>query len=63
MTNQHPITPPPELVEQWYDACILEGAITYDEYKFAIPLPPNGAPTKSWRRVVSGWSATITIRR
>ena len=30
-----PITPPPELVEQWYDACILEGAITYGEYKFA----------------------------
>ena len=22
MTNQHPITPPPELVEQWHDAWI-----------------------------------------
>ena len=21
MTNQHPITPPPELVEQWYNEC------------------------------------------
>ena len=21
MTNQHPITPPPELVDQWYNAC------------------------------------------
>jgi hypothetical protein len=43
MTNQHPITPPPELVEQWYDACILEGAITYDEYKFAAFAAQWGA--------------------
>ena len=35
MTNQHPITPPPELVEQWFDASVLEGAITYDEFNFA----------------------------
>ena len=33
MTN--PITPPPELVEQWFDASVLEGAITYDEFNFA----------------------------
>jgi len=38
-----PITPPPELVEQWYDACILEGAITYDEYKFAAFAAQWGA--------------------
>jgi hypothetical protein len=37
------ITPPPELVEQWYDACILEGAITYDEYKFAAFAAQWGA--------------------
>ena len=43
MLNQHPITPPPELVEQWYDACILEGAITYDEYKFAAFAAQWGA--------------------
>ena len=43
MRNQHPITPPPELVEQWYDACILEGAITYDEYKFAAQAAQWGA--------------------
>jgi len=43
MTNQHPITPPPELVRQWYDACILEGAITYDEYKFAAFAAQWGA--------------------
>ena len=43
MTNQHPITPPPELVEQWYDACVLEGAITYDEYKFAAFAAQWGA--------------------
>jgi hypothetical protein len=24
MTNQHPITPPPELVEQWANACPYE---------------------------------------
>jgi hypothetical protein len=29
------ITPPPELVEQWFDASVLEGAITYDEFNFA----------------------------
>jgi hypothetical protein len=42
MTN-HPITPPPELVEQWYDACILEGAITYDEHRFAAFAAQWGA--------------------
>ncbi len=31
--EKHPITPPPELVEQWFDACVLEGATTYDEFK------------------------------
>ena len=31
----HPITPPPELVDQWYEASVLEGDITYDEYNFA----------------------------
>ena len=41
MTNS--ITPPPELVEQWYDACVLEGAITYDEYKFAAFAAQWGA--------------------
>jgi hypothetical protein len=39
----HPITPPPELVEQWYDACILEGAITYDEHRFAAFAAQWGA--------------------
>ena len=29
------ITPPPELVDQWFDASVLEGAITYDEFNFA----------------------------
>jgi hypothetical protein len=43
MTMTDPITPPPELVEQWYDACILEGAITYDEYKFAAFAAQWGA--------------------
>ncbi len=33
MTHEHPITPPPELVEQWFDACVLEGVTTYDEFK------------------------------
>jgi hypothetical protein len=31
--TDHPITPPPELVEQWFDACVLEGVTTYDEFK------------------------------
>ena len=29
------ITPPPELVEQWFESSVLEGRITYDEYNFA----------------------------
>ena len=33
--TKHPITPPPELVEQWFEASVLEGRITYDEYNFA----------------------------
>jgi hypothetical protein len=39
----HPITPPPELVGQWFDACVLEGAITYDEFKFAAFAAQWGA--------------------
>ncbi len=35
MTQEHPITPPPELVDQWFEASVLEGRITYDEYNFA----------------------------
>jgi hypothetical protein len=36
MTDQHhPITPPPELVDQWYEASVLESGIMYDEYNFA----------------------------
>ena len=33
MTADHPITPPPELVQQWFDTCVLEGVTTYDEFK------------------------------
>jgi hypothetical protein len=29
------IQPPRELVDQWFDASVLEGAITYDEFNFA----------------------------
>ena len=27
MTNQHPITPPPELVQQWWDKCTSDDLI------------------------------------
>lgn len=33
--NNHPITPPKKLVDQWFEASVLEGEITYDEYNFA----------------------------
>ena len=29
------ITPPTELVKQWFESSVLEGRITYDEYNFA----------------------------
>jgi hypothetical protein len=47
MTQQHPITPPPKLVEQWLDAnAKVQGYIA---------IKPNGALTRSWRRAVSGF--------
>ena len=42
----HPITPPPELVEQWFEASVLEGRITYDEFNFANLAARWGADTE-----------------
>lgn len=39
----HPITAPSELVEQWFDASVLEGDITYDEFNFATLAARWGA--------------------
>jgi hypothetical protein len=46
--NQHPITPPPKLIERWFDACVLEvqGATVYEdfkEFKFATLAAQWGA--------------------
>ena len=43
MTNQHPITPPPELVEQWWDA--VPGTFTHlaDEMQLATAAAQWGA--------------------
>ena len=51
----HPITPPFELVRQWS----ADSPIQYNNQDWAYELfiahhAPNGAPTKSWRRAVSG---------
>ena len=60
MTNQHSITPPPELVEQWYQE--------YDSFcprppleVYIAPKLPNGAPPKNWQRVVSGYPSIFHI--
>lgn len=43
MTNQHPITPPPNLVEQWWDA--VPGSFTYlaDKMQLATAAAQWGA--------------------
>jgi hypothetical protein len=41
MTNQHPITPPPELVEKWYDA--IPGSSTDWRQQLAIKAAQWGA--------------------
>jgi hypothetical protein len=41
MTNQHPITPPPELVEEWYDS--IPGSSTDWKHQFADQAAQWGA--------------------
>jgi hypothetical protein len=49
------IQPPPELVEQWEEQFLERPTINGCFIQSYIATrPPNGAPTKSWRRVVSG---------
>ena len=55
-----PITPPPELVEQWYEASVLEGRITYDEYNFANLAARWGADQEL--EATLGLMATLNIR-
>jgi hypothetical protein len=43
MTNQHPITPPPELVEQWWDAVPGTFAHLVDEMQLATAAAQWGA--------------------
>ena len=68
MTNQHPITPPPELVEQWFDASVLEGAITYDEFNFANLAAQWGADQEleacctAIDEVPGGWADSRHLR-
>jgi hypothetical protein len=58
MSNQHPIIPPPELVDkwhgQWLNAWVSARNIRANQW--IATNPPNGVPTKNWRRVVSGYS-------
>ena len=66
MTN--PITPPPELVEQWFDASVLEGAITYDEFNFANLAAQWGADQEleacctAIDEVPGGWADSRHLR-
>jgi hypothetical protein len=43
MTNQHPITPPPELVEQWSDIKPMENAVVQNWVKIATQAAQWGA--------------------
>ena len=43
MTNQHPITPPPELVEQWSDIKPMEDAVVQNWVKIATQAARWGA--------------------
>jgi hypothetical protein len=57
MAEQHPITPPPELVKQWlstYFSTTITGEVS-DVSLLLPPKPPAGALIRSWRRVASGF--------
>jgi hypothetical protein len=43
MTSQHPITPPPELVEQWSDIKPMEDAVVQNWVKIATQAAQWGA--------------------
>jgi hypothetical protein len=56
MTQEHPITPPPELVKQWAE---YQGFEHHPEVLWlkSPPKPPAGALIRSWRRAVSGFKS------
>lgn len=49
MTNQHPITPPPELVDQWVTEACPECRLTYDEF--------TGESVQSLATIAARWGA------
>lgn len=65
MTDNHPITPPPELVEEWANASARTHREngTYAQHEFALATRrPAGEPIGSWMRAVRGpLSSTTTI--
>jgi hypothetical protein len=59
MTENHPITPPPELVQQWQDEA-LKGYRTHDIYKQDIATQAaRWGLTRSWMLAVSGYKILI----
>ena len=64
----NPITPPRELVGQWFDASVLEGAITYDEFNFANLAAQWGADQEleacctAIDEVPGGWADSRHLR-
>jgi hypothetical protein len=62
------IQPPRELVDQWFDASVLEGAITYDEFNFANLAARWGADQEldaccEWlRQSNSDWEIPRSLR-
>jgi hypothetical protein len=54
MTQEHPITPPPELIAKWTSE-FYGTAIAPEKGSSPLPpKPPAGALTRSWRRAVNG---------
>jgi hypothetical protein len=71
MSTQHPITPPPELVEQWSDIKPMEAAVVQNWVKIAALAARWGADQEleaccKWldeRAVLNGATALRTARR
>ena len=50
---EHPITPPPELVQQWIKKCDNPEEPRWQEYEQDIAnQAARWVPTRSWRRVL-----------
>jgi hypothetical protein len=53
MTNQHQITPPPELVDQWVTEACPECRLTYDEF--------TGESVQNLATIAARWGADIEL--